>query len=103
MEKMKFNITDDGVQTVLGYGELDISSDEKFGFRPFQLMISSIVSCSGMVFRNILKKKRIDFETIEVKADIQRNPDEANRIEIINLTYIVSGPDLNLEQLNKSL
>src|SRR5690625_1255964 len=100
---MKFYFKENNVQTELEYGELVISGNEEYGFRPFQLMVSSIVSCSGSVFKQILSKQRIEIESLEISADVKRNADEANRIEQIDLTFIVKGSELNQAKLDKSL
>lgn len=100
---MKFQIVNNGVQTELEYGQLNISSDETVGFRPFQLMIASIVSCSGMVFKNILDKQRIDVNELIIETEVKRNPDEANRIEHIALNFIISGNNLDQKRLEKNL
>lgn len=100
---MEFNLTEHGMKANLGYGTLDISGDDEHGFRPFQLMVSSIASCSGVVFQRILEKRRIEFEDITIKADVSRNDAKGNRIEKISLTFIVKGHNLNEENLNKNL
>src|SRR5690625_5001840 len=101
--KMKFYFKENTVHTEFEYGELVISGNEEYGFRPFQLMVSSIVSCSGSVFKQILSKQRIEIESLEISADVKRNADEANRIEQIDLTFIVKGSELNQAKLDKSL
>src|SRR5690625_4970875 len=100
---MKFSSLENGIQTRLDYGELHISGNEQYGFRPFQLMVSSIVGCSGSVFRKILEKQRIEIEEMEISAKVKRNPDDANLIEQIQLNYNVKGTNLDLEKLKKSL
>lgn len=100
---MKYSFKEHNVETSLEYGELTISGDETYGFRPFQLMVSSIVSCSGSVFKQILAKQRIDIDELSATADVTRNSNEANRIERIDITFHLKGTDLNLDKLNKSL
>lgn len=100
---MEFYIKEHGMKADFEYGVLDISGDEDYGFRPFQLMIASIVGCSGGVFRKILEKQRIEIEDLTIKAGVLRNEKEANRLEEITLTYLVKGNDLDVEKLNKSL
>lgn len=100
---MKFRILEKGVQADFEYGKLNISSDETAGFRPFQLMISSIVSCSGMVLKDILKKQRMDIDELTVEAEIKRNPEKANRIEHILLQFFIRGSELNQKKLEKNL
>ncbi|ASK61079.1 osmotically inducible protein C [Virgibacillus phasianinus] len=100
---MKFYLKDSGMRIDLDYGELSISGNEDYGYRPFQLMVASIVGCSGSVFRKILEKQRTEFEDLTITADVERNPQEANRIEHITLHYFVKGYNLNKDKLKKNL
>ncbi|HLS09701.1 OsmC family protein [Lentibacillus sp.] len=100
---MEFHMKDEGVRINLDYGELDISGDEAYGFRPFQLMVASIAGCSASVFRKILKKQRTEIADMTIMANVERNPDEANRIERIDLHYVIKGYHLDDEKLYKNL
>lgn len=100
---MDFYLKDNGVRTSFEYGQLNISGDETFGFRPYQLMVASIAGCSIGVFRKILDKQRVDYEDIKITADVQRNADEANRIEKVHLHYVIKGYHLNQDKLLKNL
>ncbi|MYL65326.1 OsmC family peroxiredoxin [Bacillus hwajinpoensis] len=73
------------------YGTLHISGDEQFGFRPYQLLVSSVAVCSGGVLRQILDKKRMKYDDIKIKADVTRNKEEANRVEKIHLHFTLYG------------
>lgn len=83
------------------FGEMKISSNDENGFRPFQLMVASIAGCSGTVMKKIFMKKRLDIEDITIKADVTRNPDKADRIEKIHLTFIVKSNDLDEKAMEK--
>ncbi|WP_181350930.1 OsmC family protein [Thalassobacillus sp. CUG 92003] len=100
---MDFYLKENGVRTSFEYGQLNVSGDEEFGFRPYQLMVSSIAGCSIGVYRKILDKQRIQYEDIKVMTEVERNPDEANRIEKINLHFVVKGYHLNQDKLLKNL
>lgn len=100
---MKFKMVENGVQTDVDYGQLSISSDETKGFRPFQLMIASIVGCSSMVLTKILDKQRIEVTELTVEAEAQRNPKEANRIEQLSINFFIKGPNLEQTKLEKTL
>lgn len=100
---MEFYLKEHGFKTDLEYGQLDISGNAQFGFRPYQLMVASIASCSGSVFRKILDKQRIQIEDMQIKANIVRNEDEANRIEKITLLFTIKGHQLDEAKLSKSL
>lgn len=91
------------MRTKLEYGDLSVSPDDTQGFRPFQLMVASIVGCSASVFRKILSKQRIDIAELEITAEVGRNPDEANRIEDIKLHFAVKGHRLDQGKMEKNL
>ncbi|WP_427126445.1 OsmC family protein [Priestia megaterium] len=101
---MEFNMKEEaGFTTNFPYGELHIAGDEEYGFRPYQLMVSSIAVCSGGVLRKILEKKRIAFSDLRIQADVTRNDEKAGRIEKIHLHYIITGEDLPLDKIEKSV
>ncbi|MGP4108193.1 OsmC family protein [Virgibacillus sp. L01] len=100
---MNFYLKENGMQVDLEYGSLDVSGNEDYGFRPFQLMIASIAGCSGSVLRKILAKQRIKYEDLSINAEAERNPEEANRIERIVLYYVIKGYHLDPDKLSKNL
>lgn len=100
---MKFQIEGPIISTNLNYGELLISGNEDYGIRPFELMIASIAGCSGSVFQKILEKQQTRVEDLSIRAEVERNPEEANKIEWIRLNYTVKGYHLNIDRLYKNL
>lgn len=100
---MEFKMKEVGFTAEFEYGELHIAGDEAHGFRPFQLMVSSIAVCSGGVLRKILEKKRIVIDDISIKTDVVRNEKEANRLEQINIHYIIKGKDLEKHKIEQAI
>jgi len=101
---MKFNLGETGAfEAEFEYGKIDISSNAELGFRPVQLLVSSLAGCSGGLLKRVLEKKRIVFDAIEIEADIERNEKEANKVTKINLHFIVFGDNLSQKQVQKSL
>ena len=100
---MKFKMQEVGFNTDMEYGNLSVSGNSDYGFRPFQLLVSSIAGCSGGVFRTVLQKKRIDYKNIEIDAEVDREEEEPKRIKKITLTFTVTGEGLKEEVLEKSL
>lgn len=96
-------MTESGLQTNLEYGELNISGDETAGFRPFQLMVSSIAGCSAGVLKKVLQKMRLSFNDMRITATVKRNLDKANRIEEIHLHFFIYADDLKPEKVAKAL
>lgn len=83
---MAFSIENEKIIGELEFGNISISPNGKEGYRPFELFVAALIGCSGTLIRNILTKKRIDFEEITMNYTSVRNPDEANRME--QLTFI---------------
>ncbi|WP_407270843.1 OsmC family protein [Radiobacillus sp. PE A8.2] len=100
---MKLFLKEQGMRIDLPYGELDVSGNEEYGFRPFQLMVASIAGCSASVYRKILDKQKIDYEDLIINAEVERNEMEANRIESIHLEFVVKGRYLDEGKLYKNL
>ncbi|UOE94642.1 OsmC family protein [Alkalihalobacillus sp. LMS39] len=100
---MKFKMRENGFETNVEYGKLIVSGNEEYGFRPYQLLVSSIAVCSGGVLRKVLTKKRMAFSDIEVTADVTRNEKGAQEIQRIHLHFIITGEDLEEGKVEKSL
>lgn len=84
------------------YGELSISPDSEYGFRPFQLMIASIAGCSLAALKTVISRMRLDFSDMKVSVEIERNEKEANRIEKIHLHFSINGKNLLQEKIEKA-
>lgn len=100
---MQFEAKEKGFVTHLSYGDLHVSGDEEHGFRPFQLLVSSIAVCSGGVLRKVLDKMRMPCTDMKVTADVERNEAEANRVEKIHLHFIITGDHLKEEKVQKAI
>ena len=101
---MKYIMTEDGFETELDYGKLSISSDETKGFRPYQLMVSSLVGCSGGVLRKVCEKMRMPVEEMEITVlEVIRNPEEASRVEKVHIHFKLKGSQLKSNKLQKAM
>ena len=100
---MEFHSKENGFVGQFAYGELHVSGDEQFGFRPFQLLVSSIAVCSGGVLRKVLEKMRMPCTDMKVTAEVERNEGQANRIEKIHLHFVVIGEALEEEKVRKAV
>lgn len=92
-----------GFNCELPYGCLNVSGDEKHGFRPDQLLVSSIAVCSGEVLRRVLKGMRLEVENIQIETSTEHNKAQANRIEKICTHFILTGGNLPKEKIEKAL
>ncbi|WP_096439609.1 OsmC family protein [Alteribacter populi] len=100
---MKFTMTENAFETEENFGKLTVSGNDEYGFRPFQLMVSSIAVCSGGVLRKVLEKQRMSVASMTIDADVTRNPDEANRITKIALHYNIAGENLSEKKVEKAI
>lgn len=100
---MKYVMNKKGFEGEMGYNILKTSSDSAYGYRPFELLVTSIAGCSGGVFRKILNKQRVNFTNITMDVDVERNANKANRIEKIKFHFVVTGFHLNQNKIEKSL
>ena len=100
---MHFNFKENNVEGTLQFDNIVIASNEEYGYRPYELFVSSIAGCSGLVFKRILMKQKTEFETFTIDAEVERNKDKANRIEKIILHFKIKGKDLNEKKLQRNL
>lgn len=100
---MKFNYADEAFETEFEFGKLTISGDEEKGFRPFQLMVSSIAVCGGSVLRKVLVKQRMEVSGLQIEAEVTRDPERANRLTEIRLHYIIKGEQLVESKVAKAV
>ncbi len=89
---MNFSMSENGFIGHLPFGDFQISSNEEYGFRPYQLLVSSLAVCSGGVMRKVFDKMRMPFEDIQIEVkEVVRNDEEAGRVEKVHLHFIITG------------
>jgi len=73
------------------------------GFRPMQLLLAGIGSCSAIDIIDILKKQRQDLTDIKVQVDGEREKDKVPALwETIHVHYILKG-NLEDEKVKKAV
>jgi len=102
--KLKYIMTEHGFETNLEFGKLTISSNETYGFRPYQLLVSSLVSCSGGVLKKVCEKMRMPIEEMEIEVkEVVRNEEIANRLEKVHIHFKLKGSNLEEVKLQKAM
>lgn len=97
-------MTESGFETNLEFGKLTISGDETKGFRPYQLLVSSLVGCSGGVLRKVLEKMRMPVEEMEIDVlEVIRNPEEASRLEKVHIHFKLKGSNLDATKMDRAM
>lgn len=89
---MKFSMTENGFSGDLPFGELAVSTNEEFGFRPYQLLVASLAVCSAGIIRKVLEKQRMPAEDIQAEVkEIIRIDEEAGRVSKVHLHFLIKG------------
>lgn len=89
---MKFTMTENGFSGDLPFGTLNVSTNEEFGFRPYQLMVASLAICSAGIVRKVLEKKRMPADDIQVEVkEVVRIDEEAGRIAKVHIHFVIKG------------
>jgi putative redox protein len=101
---MEFKMKPDvGFFTETDFGRLDVAGDDQYGFRPYQLLVSSVAVCSGGVLRKVLEKMRMEIEDIHIQADAERVEEEANRVSKITVHFRIAGNNLDEKKIEKAM
>jgi putative redox protein len=101
---MEFKMKPDvGFYTESEFGRLDVAGDEQYGFRPYQLLVSSVAVCSGGVLRKVLEKMRMEIKDIHIQAEAERIENEANRVSKIIVHFKIEGSNLDEKKIEKAM
>ena len=101
---MEFKMKPDvGFYTEVDFGRLDVAGDDQYGFRPYQLLVSSVAVCSGGVLRKVLEKMRMEIKDIHIQADAERVEEEANRVSKIIVHFRIAGENLDEKKIEKAM
>ncbi|WP_018923388.1 OsmC family protein [Salsuginibacillus kocurii] len=100
---MKFKMNGQAFVTEVEYGTLQVSGNEEYGFRPYQLLVSSVAVCSGGVLRKIMEKQRLNVEDIQIETDVKRNDEGAQEVTAIHMHFMIKGEGLSEKQIEKNL
>lgn len=101
-EGMSFTgIADSGFTVDLGASPAVGGAND--GFRPMELMLLSLASCTAMDVISILRKKRQEVNHFEVKVQAQRATEHPKVFTDILLTYVVGGVDIDNAAVERSI
>jgi putative redox protein len=88
--------------------EVPLDSDPEVGgtndgFRPLELMATSLAGCTAMDVISILKKKRQDVTAFEVKVHADQAEEHPKVFTHALVTYIVTGHSLNESAVKRAI
>jgi putative redox protein len=80
-----------------------IGGDES-GFRPMQILLTALGSCSGIDVVNILKKSRVEFDAIEIEVDGDRKQGATpSPFTHIRAVFRVRGKNVDKAKVEKAV
>ena len=99
--KMAFEVGVSGHKIIIDADEN--VGGENMGPRPKPLMLAALGGCTAMDVVSILRKMRVNFETVNVKVDGELTEEHPKHFYKIHITYEFTGRDLPLEKLEKAI
>jgi len=100
-ENMSFTTEVDGHKI-----ELDAKAEnggQDKGPRPKPLILVALGGCTGMDVAAMLKKMRVDVDSLNVKVDGDLTDEHPKHYHYIIVTYEVTGKDINPEKVKKAV
>jgi putative redox protein len=73
------------------------------GMSPSQLLLLALASCSAYDVVNILQKKRLQLDGLDITVHGEQEPDPPWTYRQIHLTYVLSGPDLTDKAVEQAI
>ncbi len=73
------------------------------GFRPMELFLVGLAGCTGMDVISILKKKRQDVRSFEVRVSAERAQEHPKVFTRIQIEYIVSGKQVDPSAVERAV
>lgn len=73
------------------------------GSQPLELMLISLIGCTGMDVISILRKKRQKITHFEVKVEAERSPDHPKVFTDIKVVHIVHGEDVDPRAVERAI
>lgn len=98
---MKFDAVVNG-HHILMDATTDVGGEDA-GPRPKPLMIAALAGCTGMDVVWVLKKKRVNFESLDVNIEAEVSEENPIHYTKMHIIYLFKGKDLDMEKLRKAV
>jgi putative redox protein len=99
-EGKQFIGTDSGKHSIV-ISSHDEANDT--GIRPSDLLLLGLASCTGYDVVNILNKKRVDLQKLDIKVAPLQDDDPPWTFREIHLTFRVKGSDLTEKAIDQAI
>ena len=77
--------------------------DEGVGMKPSDLLLVSLASCTAVDVVEILSKKRLHLESLEISAEAQQDQDPPWTFRKIHLSFRLKGEDLTEKDVQQAI
>ena len=67
---------------------------EDAGARPMELLLIGLGGCTGMDVASILRKMRIEFESLRIELKAEKNDEHPKVYTKIEMKYVITGSDI---------
>jgi putative redox protein len=71
--------------------------------RPMQMILASLAGCSGVDVVNILKKKRVNFNDLQINVSGKRTDTHPKVYTDIHVTYLIWGENIKEKDVEQAI
>lgn len=99
--KMSFETELDGHKMVI-----DASSEvggEDNGPRPKKLMLVALAGCTGMDMAMMLKKMRVEYDTMDIKVEANMTEEHPKQYDAMKVIYEFTGANVDATKVEKAV
>jgi putative redox protein len=79
------------------------TADENVGVKPSEMLLVALSACTAVDIVEILTKKQINLQILEVVADGEQDPEPPRPYRKITLTYRVKGENLTEKAIQQAI
>ncbi|MDO9545590.1 MAG: OsmC family protein [Pelolinea sp.] len=101
-EKMSFDGTAD-TGFLVPLGTTPSVGGDNDGFRPLELIAVGLAGCTAMDVLSILRKKRQELDTFEVRVHAERSEEHPKVFTHLEIEYVIGGKDISREAVERAV
>ena len=77
--------------------------DEGVGMKPSELLLVALAACTAVDVVEILAKKRLDLQSLEISANAEQDQDPPWTFRKVHLTYRLKGSNLTEKDVRQAI
>ncbi len=98
---LSFQIDQNGHTYILDAPE-SVGGDDS-GPSPKGLLLSGLIGCTGIDVALLLKKMRVEYDNLEIKAETELTEEEPKVFKEITLSYYLNGDENDIKKIRKAV